>query len=73
MKKAVVSYVPEIVAYGEDGKWCASGLRFGTRLEAEAYVRDLACRWTLVIDTRVVESEEPPNYQLLGGKAVAKA
>jgi hypothetical protein len=72
-EKKAVSYVPEIVAYGEPGYWSPSGLRFGTREEAEAYVRNLARRWTLVIDTRVVESEEAPNYQLLGRKPEARA
>ena len=73
MKKTAVSYVPEIVAYGEKGKWCASGLRFGTRAEAEAYVRDLAGRWLAVKETRVVESEEAPNFELLGRKTEARA
>jgi hypothetical protein len=72
MKNTAVSYVPEIVAHGED-KWCASGLRFGTRAEAEAYVRDLAGRWLAVKETRVVESEEAPNFELLGRKTEARA
>jgi hypothetical protein len=67
-----VSYVPEIIAYGET-KWCASALRFGTRAEAEAYVRDLARRWTAVKETRVVESEDAPNFGLLGRKTEARA
>jgi hypothetical protein len=73
MKKQAVSYAVEIVAYGEAGHRSRSGLRFGTRMEAEAYVRDLARRWTLVVATRVVESEEPPNLGLLGRKTVARA
>jgi len=73
MKKQAVSYAVEIVAYGEPGHWSRSGLRFGTPTEAEAYGRDLSRRWTLVVDTRVVESEEPPNYQLLGQKTEARA
>jgi hypothetical protein len=34
-------------------------LRFATKDEAERYVHDLMMRWTLVTDTRVVESDDP--------------
>jgi len=44
----------EVIA-DSTGKWCGNQLRFKTREEAEAYVRDLAWRWTSVIDTRVRE------------------
>jgi hypothetical protein len=59
-------------ALGES-KWCCNGMRFGTRLEAEAYVRDLARRRTAVVETRVVESEEAPNSEILGRKTEARA
>jgi hypothetical protein len=35
--------------------------------EAELYVADLASRWTLVTDTRVVEVDRPANYELVLG------
>ena len=44
------------------------GCRFETREQADAYVRDLAFRWTLVRQTRVVESEEPVNYRFVEGR-----
>jgi hypothetical protein len=72
MKKMTASYAVEIVAHGED-QWCGGGLRLGTRAEAEAYGRDLARRWTAVKETRVVESEDAPNYGLLGGRQGARA
>jgi len=53
-----MSYRPEVIA-DNSGKWCPNGLRFRTREGAERYVRDLAWRWTLVRDTRVVECSDP--------------
>lgn len=65
-----VSYKPEVIA-DSSGKWCGNALRFATREEAEAQVYDLACRWMLVRDTRVVESDEPVNYRYVNGKLEA--
>ena len=36
-----------------------NALRFGTEEQAETYAKDLASRWTLVRDTRVVPSDDP--------------
>lgn len=58
--KAVVSYAPEVIA-DSSGKWTGNGLRFATKAEAEAWVLDLSMRWTLVRETRVVESTDPVN------------
>jgi hypothetical protein len=60
-----MSYKPEVIA-DNSGKFVGNALRFSTREKAEAYVADLAARWTLVIETRVVESEDPVNE---GGRA----
>jgi hypothetical protein len=43
------------------GKWCGNALRFKTKPEAETYAKDLASRWTLVTEWRVVESDEEPD------------
>lgn len=56
------SYAPEVIA-DSSGKWCGNGLRFATRAEAEANAMNLASRWTLVRDWRVVESDDEPNYR----------
>jgi hypothetical protein len=56
------SYAPEVVA-DSTGKFYGNALRFATREEAEANVRDLYSRWSLVTDTRVVESDDPVNYR----------
>jgi len=57
------AYKAEVIA-DSSGKWAGNALVFATREEAEAYVADLARRWTLVRDTRVVETGETPNYVL---------
>jgi hypothetical protein len=48
----------EVIA-DNSGTWCGNGLSFTTREDAEAYARDLAARWTLVREWRVVEETEP--------------
>jgi hypothetical protein len=60
MEKEMKSFKGEVIA-DSSGKWCGNGLRFATREEAEAYIQDLFSRWTLVRETRVVESDEPVN------------
>jgi hypothetical protein len=64
-----MSWAPEVVA-DNSGKFCGNALRFATREEAVANVVDLAMRWTLVRDTRVVESDEPVNYAWIDGRLV---
>ena len=54
------SWKAEVIA-DNSGKWCSNALRFATKQEAEDYVLDLSWRWTLVRETRVVESDEPVN------------
>lgn len=57
------SYCPEVQTAGDGDRWSRNNLRFATKDEAEKYVRDLMWRWISVIDTRVVESDEPANYR----------
>jgi hypothetical protein len=59
-----MSFKPEVIA-DASGKWAGNALRFATREEAETYVADLARRWVLVTDTRVIESDEPVNYAIV--------
>jgi hypothetical protein len=63
-----MSYKPEVIA-DASGKWCGNTLRFATHEEAAANVADLFSRWTLVTDTRVVESTDPVNYRWVNGKS----
>jgi hypothetical protein len=61
-----VSWVPEVIA-DTSGKWANNAVRFATKIEAEAYVRDLMSRWVLVTDTRVVGSPDAVNYSYADG------
>jgi hypothetical protein len=63
-----MSWKPEVIA-DSSGKWSGNRLRFATKLEAEGNVRNLAIRWTLVTDIRVVEVADPVNatWDLLAG------
>jgi hypothetical protein len=65
-----MSWKPEVIA-DSSGKWYGNALRFATKEEAEANVANLAYRWLSVIDTRVVESDEPVNYAWTDGRLVA--
>lgn len=56
------SYAPEVQC-DDSGKWYGNALRFPSELEAQKSVRDLAGRWTLVYNIRVVPSDDPPNYR----------
>jgi hypothetical protein len=62
-----MSWKPEVIA-DSSGTWCGNSLRFATKEEAEANVRDLASRWFLVRETRVVESDDQVNYAWVDGK-----
>lgn len=63
-----MSYRPMVYVQGE---WAGNGLRFATKEEAETSAYLLANRWTLVESFRVDESDDPVNYTLVNGRAVA--
>jgi hypothetical protein len=56
-----MSWKSEVIA-DSSGKWVGNACRFATKAEAEHYVANLAYRWTLVRNTRVVECDDPVNY-----------
>jgi hypothetical protein len=58
-----VSWKPE-VRTGTDPKFYANSLAFATKKEAEFSAKDLMSRWLLVVEWRVVESDQPVNYRL---------
>ena len=62
-----MSFKPDVIV-DTSGKWCGNALRFATREEAEANVRDLMMRWFAVRETRVVESDDPVNYRYVDGR-----
>lgn len=61
-----MSWKSEVIA-DSTGEWVGNGLRFATKDEADAYVTDLAIRWTAVRQHRVVASDEPVNHHWEGG------
>jgi hypothetical protein len=65
------SFKVEVIA-DSSGKWVGNLLRFSTKADAETYARDLAQRWTAVLDHRVVPSEDKPQHRwhLLEQRAV---
>ena len=66
-RQTMKSYEPQVIA-DSTGKFFGNACRFATKEEAELYVNDLMWRWTLVRETRVVESEDPVNYRWVKGQ-----
>lgn len=64
-----MAWKPEVIA-DNTGKWVGNALRFATREEAEANVKNLEARWLLVTATRVVECDDPVNYRWVPGKGL---
>lgn len=60
------SWKPEVTA-DASGKWYPNGVAFRTQAEAHTYVIDLSMRWFAVRETREVESDDEPNYQIVDG------
>jgi hypothetical protein len=66
-----LSYKVEVIA-DSSGKFVGNMLRFATRKEAKGYGGDLMSRWLLVENYRVVESDDPVNYEWKEDKLVSK-
>lgn len=64
-----MSYQAEVIA-DSSGEWASNSLRFATEVEAKEYAKDLASRWLLVREYRVVQSDDPVNYEWKDGKPV---
>jgi hypothetical protein len=60
----------EVIA-DSSGKWCGNAVRYASKAAAEIGSADLANRWLMVRDWRVVESDDPANYDIVNGKLVA--
>jgi len=65
-----MSWKPEVIA-DAGGKWIPNGMAFATKEESDAWALDLSFRWTSVSDIRSVESTEPVNYKIEGGRVHA--
>lgn len=62
-----MSFGIEVIA-DSSGKFCGNAVRVATRQEAEAYARHKKASWTLVQETRVIESADPVNYRWVNGQ-----
>ncbi len=51
-------------------EWTGNKLRFATKVEGDGYVQNLFMRWTLVEDTRTVESDDAVNSQWIPGQGL---
>jgi hypothetical protein len=58
----MLSYKIEVIA-DRTGKFVGNQLRFASRQEADEYSRDLMSRWLAVKTYRVIESDDPVNYE----------
>ena len=63
-----MSFKPEVFV---DNQWAGNAVAFATEEEASISARDLYNRWLMCKDWRVVESEDPVNYQIVDGKMIA--
>ena len=57
-----MAWKPEVQT-DNTGAWYGNALRFETKQEALHNVQDLAWRWLVVRDYRVVECDDVPNYR----------
>lgn len=53
-----------------DGQWAGNALVFATKHEAEQNARALMYRWTLVKDSKAIETTEPVNYKWIEDRLV---
>jgi hypothetical protein len=63
-----ISFAPQIKTK-DDKHWVGNDLRFATEKEANSYANDLAMRWTLVTEQRVITTSDPVNYRWVNGTA----
>lgn len=62
-----MSFKPEVIA-DSTGKWYGNALRFATREEAEANVKELSMKWFAVKETRATECDDPVTHRWVNGK-----
>tara|TARA_Y100000310_G_C20622966_1_gene784328 strand:+ start:316 stop:522 length:207 start_codon:yes stop_codon:yes gene_type:complete len=63
----MTSFIAQVKTPG-DTDWVGNGLRFGTKGQAESYIKDLAWRWTAVQETRVAPSDDEPTHIFINGE-----
>lgn len=59
-------WIVEVIA-DNSGVWAGNAIVLPTKEQAEAYGQQLASNWMLVRESRVVATNEPPNYTFKNG------
>jgi len=59
-----LSWAPQVIT--DSGQWAGNALRFAAKEEAEKY----AAEFSLIRNTRVVETSDPVNYRWENGRVV---
>lgn len=62
-----MSWRAEFQTYNDQG-WYTNSVRLATKEEAELSARDIASRWLLVTAWRVVECDDPVNWEVVDNK-----
>ncbi|MDM7919568.1 MAG: hypothetical protein QUS12_10430, partial [Methanosarcina sp.] len=65
------SFKVEVTTKGDNGEYVSNALRFATQNEAEQYAKDLAWKWTAVLDYRVTSSSDPVNSKWESGHVIS--
>lgn len=65
-----MSFKVEVKTFGES-TYATNAIVLETEDEAKVYGRDLAGRWMMVEEWRVITSEDAPNYKIEEGRMVA--
>ncbi len=65
-----MAWTYELLVHGNGGKWSRIGMRFPTKEQADAAGLAKFSAWTLCEEYRVVEVDEPANYEIRDGTFV---
>ena len=61
-----MSFKAEVIA-DNSGEWVHNAVVLTTEQEAKDYAKDLASRWYLVREWRIVPTDDPPKYMFKNG------
>lgn len=62
-----MSWKAEFQTHNDQG-WHTNSVRLATKEEAEWSAQDIAHRWLLVSDWRVVECDDPVNWEVINNE-----
>lgn len=65
-----MSWRVEVIA-DQSGKWCGNGCYYPSKEAAQIAASDLAARWFLVREWRVVEDSKRATHDIVNGRLVS--